>query len=169
MAAGGAGPFGRSETVANIPAICGHLYQRRALVMTAPRTIDAYIASSPPGVRPILQAIRTTVRKAAPAAEERISYRMPAFFLGGVLIYFAAFKKHIGLFPPVRDRTLKALVARYAGPKGNLQFPLSQPIPLSLISKIVKARIKELRKAAKDKLRRRQAARKRDVSRLTAT
>jgi uncharacterized protein YdhG (YjbR/CyaY superfamily) len=137
--------------------------------MTAPRNIDAYIASSPPEVRPILKAIRATVRKAAPAAEERISYRMPAFFQGGVLIYFAAFKKHIGLYPPVRDRTLKPLVARYAGPKGNLQFPLSRPIPLSLIGKIVKARVKELRKAAEDKLRRRQAARTRGVSRPTAT
>jgi uncharacterized protein YdhG (YjbR/CyaY superfamily) len=111
--------------------------------MTAPRTIDAYIASSRPDVQPILRAIRATVRKAAPAAEERISYRMPAFFQGGVLIYFAA---------------------------GNLQFPLSQPIPLSLIGKIVKARVKELRKAAEDKLRRRrQAARTRGVSRPTAT
>jgi uncharacterized protein YdhG (YjbR/CyaY superfamily) len=137
--------------------------------MTAPRNIDAYIASSPPEVQPILKAIRATVRKAAPAAEERISYRMPAFFQGGVLIYFAAFKKHIGLYPPVRDRTLKPLVARYAGPKGNLQFPLSRPIPLSLIGKIVKARVKELRKAAEDKLRRRQAARTRGVSRPTAT
>jgi uncharacterized protein YdhG (YjbR/CyaY superfamily) len=88
---------------------------------------------------------------AAPTAEERISYRMPAFFLGGIIVYFAAFKKHIGLFPPVRDKSLKPLVARYAGPKGNLQFPLAEPIPLSLISKIVKARIKELRKAEKIK------------------
>jgi uncharacterized protein YdhG (YjbR/CyaY superfamily) len=114
-------------------------------------TVDAYIASSPPEVRPILEAIRTTVRKAAPTCEERISYRMPAFFLGGVLVYFAAFKKHIGLYPPVRDKTLKPLVARYAGPKGNLQFPLSEPIPLALIAKIVKARVKELRNAGKIK------------------
>jgi uncharacterized protein YdhG (YjbR/CyaY superfamily) len=76
---------------------------------------------------------------------------MPAFFLGGVLVYFAAFKKHVGLYPPVRDKSLKPLVARYAGPRGNLQFPLSEPIPLALIAKIVKARIKELRNAGKIK------------------
>jgi uncharacterized protein YdhG (YjbR/CyaY superfamily) len=122
--------------------------------MSVPQTIDAYIASSPPEVRPILEAIRSTVRRAAPTAEERISYRMPAFFLGGVLVYFAAFKSHIGLYPPVRDKSLKPLVARYAGPKGNLQFPLAERIPLSLISKIVKARIKELRTAEKTKAER---------------
>ena len=119
--------------------------------MSVPHTIDAYIASSPREVRPLLEAIRTTVRKAAPTSEERISYCMPAFFLGGTLVYFAAFKKHIGLYPPVRDKSLKPLVARYAGPKGNLKFPLSEPIPLALVSKIVKARIKELRKAEKTK------------------
>jgi len=119
--------------------------------MSVPQSVDAYIESSRPGVRPILEAIRATVRKAAPTAEERISYRMPAFFLGGVLVYFAAFKKHIGLYPPVRDKSLKPLVAKYAGPKGNLQFPLSEPIPLALISKIVKARVKELRAAGKIK------------------
>ncbi|HWX35628.1 MAG TPA: DUF1801 domain-containing protein [Steroidobacteraceae bacterium] len=120
--------------------------------MSISKTVDAYIASSPPEARPILEAIRKTVRRAAPHAEERISYRMPAFFFGGVLVYFAAFKKHIGLYPPVRDKSLKPLVARYAGPKGNLQFPLAERIPLSLISKIVKARLEELRgKAEKTK------------------
>src|ERR1700761_8017740 len=97
--------------------------------MPIPKSVDDYIASSHPAAQPILQRIRATVRKAAPTAEERISYRMPAFFSGGVLVYFAAFKNHIGLFPPVRDESLKALVAPYAGPKGNLQFPLSEPIP----------------------------------------
>ena len=111
--------------------------------MVTPKSVDAYIASAPPAVRPILEAIRTTVRNAAPAAEERISYGMPAYFLGGVLVYFAAFKKHIGFYPPIRDRSLRLLVARYAGPKGNLQFPLSEPIPHALIAKIVQARVKE--------------------------
>ena len=90
--------------------------------MAIPQSVDAYIASSPPEVQPILKAIRLTVRKAAPTAEERISYRMPAYFLGGVLVYFAAFKKHIGFYPPVYDKSLKPLIARYVGPKGNLQF-----------------------------------------------
>jgi uncharacterized protein YdhG (YjbR/CyaY superfamily) len=119
--------------------------------MSVPQSVDAYIASSPPEVQPILEAIRTTVRKAAPTAEERISYRMPAYFLGGVLVYFAAFKKHIGLYPPVHDKSLKPLVSRYMGPKGNLQFPLSGPIPHGLITRIVKARIKERRKAERVK------------------
>jgi len=113
--------------------------------MSSPKSIDDYIASAPEAVRPVLEAVRATVRKAAPAAEERISYRMPAFFLDGALVYFAAFKKHIGLYPPVQDVSLKPLLARYAGPKGNLQFPLSQPMPHALIAKIVKARIKENR------------------------
>jgi len=116
--------------------------------MPGPQSVDAYIASSPPEVRSILEAIRGTVRKAAPSAEERISYRIPAYFLGdAVLVYFAAFKKHIGLYPPVHDKSLKPLVARYAGPKGNLRFPLSEPMPHELIARIVKARVKEQRKA----------------------
>jgi uncharacterized protein YdhG (YjbR/CyaY superfamily) len=120
---------------------------RTRSVMPIPKSVDAYIASSPPAVQPILQQIRATVRKAAPSAEERISYRMPAFFLGGVLVYFAAFKNHIGLYPPVREKSLKSVVAPYAGPKGNLRFPLSEPIPYGLIRKIVRTRIKERSKS----------------------
>jgi uncharacterized protein YdhG (YjbR/CyaY superfamily) len=116
-----------------------------------PKTIDEYIASAPGEVQPILERIRLTVRKAAPRAEERISYRMPAFFLDGVLIYFAAFKKHIGVFPPVRDESLSAELSKYAGPKGNLQFPLSEPVPYGLITKIVKVRLRENRARKADK------------------
>jgi uncharacterized protein YdhG (YjbR/CyaY superfamily) len=111
------------------------------------KSVDAYIAAAPAEVRPILEAVRSTVRNAAPSAEERISYGMPAYFLGGVLVYFAAHKKHIGLYPPVRDKSLSPLVARYAGPKGNLQFPLSEPVPHGLIAKIVEARVKARGKA----------------------
>jgi len=111
--------------------------------MTAAKSVDAYIASSPAALRPILAAIRTTVRNAAPGAEERISYGMPAYFLGAVLVYFAAYKKHIGFYPPIRDKSLRLLLARYAGPKGNLQFPLSEPIPHALITRIVEARVRE--------------------------
>ena len=107
--------------------------------------VDDYILLFPANVQTILHKVRATVRKAAPAAEERISYRMPAFFQDGVLVYFAAFKKHIGLFPPVRDESLQATVAPYAGPKGNLQFPLDKPVPYTLIAKIVRARLKENR------------------------
>ena len=111
--------------------------------MSTPKSIDEYIAAAPEEVRPILESIRATVRNAAPDAEERISYRMPAFFQDGVLVYFAAFKSHIGLYPPVRDEALLPLVEKFAGPKGNLKFPLSDPIPLGLIKRIVTARIKE--------------------------
>lgn len=111
--------------------------------MEKAQTIDEYIASARVEVRPVLAAIRAAVREAAPNAEERISYGMPAFFLDGALVYFAAFKKHIGFYPPVREKSLQRLTVRYAGPKGNLQFPLSEPMPLALIAKIVKARILE--------------------------
>ena len=113
--------------------------------MDTPQTVDDYIAQAPLQVRPLLVEIRATVRQAAPLAEERISYRMPAYFLDGALVYFAAFKKHIGFYPPVRDAALKPLLARYAGPKGNLQFPLTEPIPYTLIARMVQARMDENR------------------------
>jgi uncharacterized protein YdhG (YjbR/CyaY superfamily) len=107
------------------------------------KNIDDYIASFAPDVRAVLQRIRKTIKAAAPDAEETISYRMPAFKLNGVLVYFAAFKKHIGLYPPVRaDDSLMRAVKPYAGPKGNLQFPLEKPIPYALIRRIVKARVR---------------------------
>ena len=108
------------------------------------QTIDAYIACSPPKVQAMLKKIRTTVRKAAPQAKEKISYRMPAFFQDGVLIYFAAFKNHIGVFPPVRGNAkLMKDLARYCGPKGNLKFPLDEPMRHDLIRRIVICRLKE--------------------------
>jgi uncharacterized protein YdhG (YjbR/CyaY superfamily) len=110
---------------------------------TTATSIDEYIATFPPDVQAILQKIRTTVAKAIPKAQEKISYRIPAFALDGDVIYFAAFKKHIGVFPPVRDAKLRKEVARYAGTKGNLQFPLTERIPYALIGRIAKARAKE--------------------------
>jgi uncharacterized protein YdhG (YjbR/CyaY superfamily) len=115
-----------------------------------PKTVDQYIKACSPAVRPALARIRATIRRAAPNAVETISYRMPAFMLQGMLVYFAAFKNHVGLYPPVRgDAKLKAAAAKYAGPKGNLKFPLDRPIPYALIARIVKARVKQnLAKAA---------------------
>ena len=108
-----------------------------------PATIDKYIATHPPAVRTILRKIKRTIRDAVPDAEETISYRMPAFKLKGVLVYFAAFTNHIGLFPPVKgDASLERAVKRYAGPKGNLRFPYDEPIPYGLIKRIVKFRAK---------------------------
>ncbi len=109
-----------------------------------PKDIDEYIAASSPEVRAILTRIWSTIRKAAPGAQEMISYRMPAFTQKGVLVYFAAFKNHIGFYPPVRgDARLKKAVSRYAGEKGNLRFPLDQPMPYGLIQRIVKLRVKQ--------------------------
>ena len=107
-------------------------------------SIDDYIAGSPLKARAILRKIRATVRKAAPGADEVISYRMPAFKQHGILFYFAAFKEHIGIFPPVRgDAKLEKALARYAGPKGNLKLPLDEPIPYDLIGRIVALRLKQ--------------------------
>lgn len=116
----------------------------------APKDIDQYIAAFSPEVQAVLERIRSTIRKAAPGAQETISYRIPTFTLGGVLVHFAAFRNHIGLYPPVRgDARLENLISRYAGEKGNLQFPLDEPIPYALIERIVKLRVKQnLAKAA---------------------
>ncbi len=104
--------------------------------------IDAYISSHPPKVRAILKKIRSTIKKAAPQATERISYRMPAFFAPRTLIYYAAFKAHIGIYPPVRgDAALLKALAQYRGEKGNLRFPLDEPIPYALITRIAKSRL----------------------------
>src|SRR6267378_5404459 len=108
-----------------------------------PKTISAYIALFPLEVQEILEKIRSTIHRAAPAAKETISYQIPAFTLNGTLVYFAAFKKHIGFYPPVKgDASLEKAVSKYAGEKGNLRFPLDQPIPYRLISRIVKLRVK---------------------------
>ena len=109
-----------------------------------PGTIDEYIAGFPREVQMILQKLRRTIRKAAPNAEERISYQMPAFTLEGSLVYFAAFKHHIGLYPrPTTIRKFKRELSPYEGAKGTVRFPLDKPIPLALITKIVKFRVKE--------------------------
>ena len=109
-----------------------------------PKTIDEYISAFSPEVRAILQEVRQVVRSAAPGAQEAISYNIPAFKLNGVLVYFAAFKQHIGFYPPIRgDSRLEKAVSQYAGEKGNLRFPLDQPIPYALIERITKLRVKQ--------------------------
>jgi uncharacterized protein YdhG (YjbR/CyaY superfamily) len=110
--------------------------------------VDDYIAAFSPEVQMILEKIRLAIRNAAPAAQETIKYNMPAYVQDGVLVYFAAFKKHIGLFPPVRgDARIEKAIAKYAGEKGNPRFPLDQPIPYGLIERIVKLRVKQLEHA----------------------
>ena len=110
----------------------------------APKDIDGYIAQFPADVQAVLQKVRETISNAAPDAQEVISYQMPAFKQHGILVYFAAWKKHIGLYPPITgDKNLEKSIARYGGPKGNLQFPLDDPIPYDLIERIVKLRVKQ--------------------------
>jgi len=112
---------------------------------TAPKNIDEYIASFPREVQDILQKIRKTIEAVAPDAQETIKYRMPTFTLKGNLVYFAAFKKHIGFYPPVSSGSakFKKEVAAYEGPKRSLIFPLDKPIPYDLIRQIVELRVKE--------------------------
>lgn len=125
-----------------------------------PKTIAEYIASAAPEARPILKEFRRVVRAAAPDAEEIISYRMPAFRQNGILIYFAAFKHHIGVFPPVSgDAALEKAVKPYEGPKRNLRFPMDKPIPYTLIGRIVKLRLKQnLAKASGTSAKKKRAA-----------
>jgi uncharacterized protein YdhG (YjbR/CyaY superfamily) len=109
-----------------------------------PQDIDGYISQFPADVQAILEQVRETINHAAPDAKETISYQMPAFKQHGILVYFAAWKKHIGLYPPISgDKFLEKAIARYAGPKSNLQFPLDEPIPYDLIERIVKLRVKQ--------------------------
>ena len=111
---------------------------------SAPKDIDEYIAAFSPEVQSILQKIRLTIRQATPKAKETISYQMPAFRLDGMLIYFAAFKKHVGIYPPVKgNERLRKATAPYRGPKGNLKFSLDEPIPYALIRRVVQFRVKE--------------------------
>ncbi|HEY0303342.1 MAG TPA: DUF1801 domain-containing protein [Longimicrobiales bacterium] len=110
----------------------------------APATVEEYIAAAEPNARPILKKIRATIRAEAPDAEEVLSYRMPAFRMNRILVWYAAFRNHIGFYPPVSgDAALQKAVAKYAGPKGNLKFPLDEPIPYDLIKRIVRLKVKQ--------------------------
>jgi len=117
-------------------------------------TIDEYIALFPEDVQMILRELRAVIKAAAPEAGEKISYQMPAFTLHGILVYFAAFKNHIGFYPAPRGiEQFKDELSAYKGSKGTVQFQLDEPIPYDLVTKIVKFRVKEnLEKAeAKEK------------------
>jgi uncharacterized protein YdhG (YjbR/CyaY superfamily) len=120
---------------------------------STPKTIDNYIAGFPKNVQEILEKIRLTIRKAAPDAEETISYQIPTFTLKGkYLVYFAAYKKHIGLYPAPRgSEKFKQELSGYEGGKGTVRFPFDKPIPFDLISRIVKFRVKENLERAKAK------------------
>ncbi len=109
-----------------------------------PTTIDEYISQFPEDVRHVLVRIRAVIKESAPEAVERISYQMPAFYLNGYLVWFAAFKHHIGLYPrPSGIEAFKEKLSAYKGSKGTVQFQLDEPIPYELISEIVKFRVAE--------------------------
>ena len=109
-----------------------------------PKDVDAYIAAAPEGVRRKLKELRATIRKTAPDAEERISYRMPYYGYKGRLAYFAAFKKHIGLYVPspvIEEH--KSELKDYKTAKATVRFPMDKPLPVALIKKLVKARVRK--------------------------
>ena len=111
---------------------------------TAYKNIDEYIASFPKDTQEILETLRMTIRAAAPAAEETINYGIPTFTLKGNLVHFAGYKKHIGFYPtPSGIEHFKAELAGYEQAKGSVQFPIDQPIPYDLVSKIVRFRVEE--------------------------
>ena len=115
-------------------------------------SIDEYIAAFPPEIQSILQELRSTIQTAAPDATEKISYQMPTFYLKGNLVHFAALKNHIGFYPtPSGIQAFKRESSMYKSTKGALNFPLDKPLPLKLISKIVKFRVAENVKKAKQK------------------
>ena len=111
---------------------------------TTPNNIDAYIANFPKNIQEILSELRATIRDAAPEAEEAISYQMPTFRFKGNLVHFAAHKNHIGFYPtPSGIEKFKKELSVYEGAKGSVKFPIDQPLPFDLISKIVKFRVAE--------------------------
>jgi uncharacterized protein YdhG (YjbR/CyaY superfamily) len=114
-----------------------------------PGSIDEYIAAFPKRMQLLLKQMRTALREAAPGAEEKISYRMPAFALKGILVYFAAHKNHIGFYPTASGiQAFQKELSAYEGSKGAVRFPLDKPLPLQLIAKIVKWRVAENLKKA---------------------
>lgn len=106
--------------------------------------VDDYIANFPDDVQKLLKQLRATIIKFAPKAEEIISYQMPAYKLGGALVYFAAYKNHIGFYPGASGvKNFEKEISAYKNSKGAIQFPIDQPLPLELIGKIVEFRVKE--------------------------
>jgi uncharacterized protein YdhG (YjbR/CyaY superfamily) len=119
---------------------------------TLVNNIDEYISNFPAEIQILLEQVRATIRKAAPEAKEAIKYGMPTFVLNGNLVHFAAFKNHIGFYPvPTGIEAFKKELSVYKGGKGSVQFPLDKPMPLDLIIKIVKFRVKENLEKARGK------------------
>jgi uncharacterized protein YdhG (YjbR/CyaY superfamily) len=118
-----------------------------------PENITGYIAGFPEDVQKLLEQVHNTIKKAAPEATEKISYAMPTYFLEGNLVHFAAYKNHIGFYPaPSGLEAFEKDIVKYKHSKGAVQFPIDKPLPLALISRIVKYRVKiNLEKATQKK------------------
>jgi uncharacterized protein YdhG (YjbR/CyaY superfamily) len=124
------------------------------MAATKPKSVEEYIAGFPIDVQHLLEKMRTTIKKAAPQAEEMISYNMPLYKWNGMLVSFAAWKEHIGLYPTPRvTGEMKKKLAPFEGAKSTLRFPIDKPLPLLLISKVVKLRMKENVASVKKKLK----------------
>ncbi|EMO60256.1 PF08818 domain protein [Leptospira borgpetersenii serovar Pomona str. 200901868] len=117
------------------------------------KSVDDYISRFPEDIRKILEELRSVIRKSAPKAEEKISYQIPAFVFHGNLVYFAAYKKHIGFYPTSSGiKAFQNELIGYKTSKGTIQFPIDRPLPLKLIAKIVTYRVKENTKVKNQKL-----------------
>jgi uncharacterized protein YdhG (YjbR/CyaY superfamily) len=123
----------------NVVATGGTIMKKDKTDITS---IDGYIKTFPMEVQKKLKGLRQAIKIAAPEAQERISYGMPAFYLKGNLIYFAAYQNHIGLYPtPNGIRAFQKELSKFKGAKGSVQFPMDEPLPLALIGRIVKYRV----------------------------
>lgn len=115
-------------------------------------SIDEYIAAYPAPIQNKLEELRAAIREVAPEAQEKISYKMPTYYLHGNLVHFAAFKNHIGFYPtPSGIEAYKDELLKYEGSKGAVRFPIDKPLPLGLIKKIVQSRVDENRRNAEQK------------------
>ena len=111
---------------------------------TSPKDIDEYVHMFPQDIQGLLEGMRQTIRAAAPEAEEAISYQIPTFKQNGILVHFAAFKKHIGFYPtPSGIEAFKDELSVYESAKGSVKFPIDQSLPLDLVRRIVEFRLKE--------------------------
>ncbi len=131
---------------------CGRIKLLAIMNSNTISTIDLYIESFPKPTQALLKLLREIIKKAAPQAEEVISYKMPAYKYHGMLVYFAGHPKHIGFYPgPAAIEAFKNEISNYKSAKGSVQFPLDKALPLHLISEIVKFKIEENLKRAKAK------------------
>lgn len=133
----------------------------KAIHQTTAQTVDEYIVNYPSEVQKMLQTLRDLIQRLAPDAQEIISYQMPAYKLHGSLVYFAAFKNHIGFYPTASGiETFKHKLSNYTYAKGSVQFPLDKPLPLDLIAEIVTFRVEENLQKAKRKMKQKKSLNK---------